>query len=1139
MRKPAVHVLAALVAALLAALPLFTSVANAAVPSDWQVASAQSRARLTIQGPGMTGSVSNFPVEVHLPASFDYAGASATELFFTTPGSASTTTLPYEVETWNPAGTSTIWVQVPTVSAGASTLYMYYDGAPAAPAGTSTHVWESKFLMVNHFDATSGSTILDSTAGGPSGTASGTLTYGSQGQSETPAIAAGTGEISFGTSVAAENSGRNSFAEGATWSLSFFTPESQVTGCVGNSYCIIGGRDLGGGSEPGEQFSFVLSNGVFLPRVAIFKPGAPAGSDFDETLNPFPPSTLSAPATAGWHELTFTYDNAAIRWYLDGKLFATYADAGVLPSLADYEATTQSGSAKLTIAPGGALQPFVLNGYAKSGGNGHFTFDDTQVSDIPRSADWILASHLSTTNQLVTYRKPESLAEDEGDTVLLENSTATMETTATPPSESAVLAAFGAELPQGAPGPLGVDLTGVNFDEPGSYPVQVVDTSAADNILPASATVVVVPAPVVTVANSTVTFGQKHPPTAEDVVSAAGAALTDGEGNAIPGTVTADISNVDPSTPGTYTVTIVGTAESGFKSAPVTATVVITSDTIQLGESTPVLQVTGTEPTQAALLASLQAVLPPGASGPMQVTGFTNILTGSTAADWFEQPGEYAVTIADENSAEEVVSATATLEVVAVSVVTIANPTVHFNLSHLPTGPEIVSAAGAQVTNGSGLPVPGSSLSATLPAGCGTTAGSCTATIVGEDAYGFTTAPVSVTVEFSGAAVAVAHGTATFTDTGSAPSQAALVGALGATVTGSANGGQPVVDTSAVDWSVPGTYNVVVGDSSAEDEAATVAASIRIVPVPVVSLPGLTAYIPVNANDPLPAEALLANSHASLSDGEGNAVAGTLSADTSGVNGSVAGEYSATITGTDEYGFESAPVTVTVVMYLSAQQAGTVEVSGSAAVGETLTASMSGWAELASPEYQWLRDGLPIPGATAATHTVTAEDGGKELSVQVVEAPKWYERAAATSDAVAIPPQSEPKHAEEPAKQESPKQESPKQEAPKQEPVQRPPAVEPAAKPKVAGVEVTAGLIRGSVTVAGKGTLTVTATSGKLKLGSFTEQVKKGGTVPLKLALPHAAKTELAQHALKITLKVRFKNAAGKTTTVTKVVTAR
>jgi len=75
------------------------------------------------------------------------------------------------------------------------------------------------------------------------------------------------------------------------------------------------------------------------------------------------------------------------------------------------------------------------------------------------------------------------------------------------------------------------------------------------------------------------------------------------------------------------------------------------------------------------------------------------------------------------------------------------------------------------------------------------------------------------------------------------------------------------------------------------------------------------------------------------------------------------------------------------------------------------------------------------------------------------------------------------------------------------------------------------------VKVTEKGTLTATATSGNAKVGSAQAQVTAGKAVLLKRALTKAAKQQLAQHSLKITLIVTFKNAAGETSTVTKTVT--
>ncbi len=64
--------------------------------------------------------------------------------------------------------------------------------------------------------------------------------------------------------------------------------------------------------------------------------------------------------------------------------------------------------------------------------------------------------------------------------------------------------------------------------------------------------------------------------------------------------------------------------------------------------------------------------------------------------------------------------------------------------------------------------------------------------------------------------------------------------------------------------------------------------------------------------------------------------------------------------------------------------AGTPFVTGVAAVGRTVTARTGSWRPApVTFTYAWLRDGRPIPGATASTYTLTEDDRGRLLSVQV------------------------------------------------------------------------------------------------------------------------------------------------------------
>jgi hypothetical protein len=83
--------------------------------------------------------------------------------------------LPYEINTWNPAGDSLIWVRVPQIKAGTITsIYLYYGKADAPIGQNSTNVWWPEYRAVWHMEP-NGAIYPDSSGAGSDATAVGNI----------------------------------------------------------------------------------------------------------------------------------------------------------------------------------------------------------------------------------------------------------------------------------------------------------------------------------------------------------------------------------------------------------------------------------------------------------------------------------------------------------------------------------------------------------------------------------------------------------------------------------------------------------------------------------------------------------------------------------------------------------------------------------------------------------------------------------------------------------------------------------------------------------------------------------------------------------------------------------------------------
>jgi hypothetical protein len=79
-------------------------------------------------------------------------------------------------------------------------------------------------------------------------------------------------------------------------------------------------------------------------------------------------------------------------------------------------------------------------------------------------------------------------------------------------------------------------------------------------------------------------------------------------------------------------------------------------------------------------------------------------------------------------------------------------------------------------------------------------------------------------------------------------------------------------------------------------------------------------------------------------------------------------------------------------------------ITGTTTVGQTLTCSSGTWTLSPSFAYQWLRDGVPISGATASTRVLAAPDAGALMSCTVVATKNGVSAVATSAQTAAIAP---------------------------------------------------------------------------------------------------------------------------------------
>ena len=249
--------------------------------------------------------------------------------------------LSHEVETWNPLGTSYIWVKLPQLSTGTQLRIWWGKAGQSPPPATPT--W-SAFNGIWHLDDALGF-AADSSPNGISATSTALV-------SATTGVIPGTADLNGTSSTVAINNT-------AALNPSLISVEAWVKTSSATGIPSIFNKDQSSGGT-NRVWQFRLNAGK--PEFIVFNASSNATAASSTVVN-----------DNQFHHLCGTWDGTTIRMYVDGTLKGSTAFSGFLKP---------NQSNKAFIGRGENLTPNYFTG----------SIDEVRLSPVARSADWIRAT---------------------------------------------------------------------------------------------------------------------------------------------------------------------------------------------------------------------------------------------------------------------------------------------------------------------------------------------------------------------------------------------------------------------------------------------------------------------------------------------------------------------------------------------------------------------------------------------------------------------------------------------------------------------------------------------------------------------------------------------------------------------------
>jgi hypothetical protein len=307
--------------------------------------------RVPISFPGYSGSaaVSNFPALIILNTSidgFNYAHFknNAEDLRFGDDAD-NDKELAYEIEKWDPSGSSFVWVRIPELSATTTISGFWGNPSESQPAYTTNGAaWESAFEGVWHMTETN---ALDSTSNGHQGTSSGNT-------------------ITSATAGDAQN-----FDGSAHINVSSVSDRLPSTGLTLH---MLARTVVASGAEGQGGTMLAYSRAGYTPQLQLNisggEPTVIVGSGFSAQ------KTQSGVGIddGNWHQFVYVHNNGTGSLYVDGNYQVSHSKAVAFADTGGWAiGATLSGSSTSRHHVGG--------------------LDEVRASSGIRSADWIKACY--------------------------------------------------------------------------------------------------------------------------------------------------------------------------------------------------------------------------------------------------------------------------------------------------------------------------------------------------------------------------------------------------------------------------------------------------------------------------------------------------------------------------------------------------------------------------------------------------------------------------------------------------------------------------------------------------------------------------------------------------------------------------